>query len=105
MITAVPRQLTRPSAAGTDRLVLEVQREALRRLGALTKAPLQALFDAVAEQAGRIVGRETDAIFQTRLSRLNRDGSRTVVARWGPRSWRGRRSPRRSSSTTCAGAR
>jgi len=72
----------------TDRLILETERKALLRLGALTgSAPIQELFDAMAEELGRIVDIETGETFQDMagVSRYDPDGWMTFVAGHGPR--------------------
>ncbi len=78
----------RRSAAETDRLILETQRKALLRLGALAgSAPIQELFDAMAEELGRIVDIETGESFRDMagVSRYDADGMMTFVAGWGPK--------------------
>jgi signal transduction histidine kinase len=78
----------RRSAADTDRLILETQRKALLRLGALAgSAPIQELFDAMAEELGRIVDIETGESFRDMagVSRYDADGMMTFVAGWGPK--------------------
>ncbi|WP_127504623.1 GAF domain-containing sensor histidine kinase [Actinoplanes solisilvae] len=78
----------RRPAWDTERLILETERKALLRLGALAgSAPIQELFDAMAEELGRIVDIETGATFQDMagVSRFDPDGLMTLVAKWGRR--------------------
>src|SRR4051794_1955228 len=78
----------RRRAGGGEQLILETERKALLRLGALAgSAPIQDLFDAMAEELGRIVDIETGETFQDMagVSRFDPDGLITFVAGWGPR--------------------
>jgi len=75
-------------ARATEQLIIETERKALLRLGALAgSAPIQELFDAMAEELGRIVDIETGEAFQDMagVSRFDPDGLMTFVAGWGPR--------------------
>src|SRR4051794_41848233 len=77
----------RRRAGGGEQLILETERKALLRLGALAgSAPIQDLFDAMAEELGRIVDIETGETFQDMagVSRFDPDGLITFVAGWGP---------------------
>jgi signal transduction histidine kinase len=93
-LAAAPAPLTsfisrrRRPAVDTDRLILETERKALLRLGTLAgTAPIQELFDAMAEELGRIVDIETGETFRDMagLSRYDADGMMTFVAGWGPK--------------------
>ena len=78
----------RRQANATEHLILETEHNALLRLGALAgSAPIQELFDAMAEELGRIVDIETGETFQDMagVSRFDADGQMTFVAGWGPR--------------------
>ncbi|MCY1137135.1 GAF domain-containing protein [Actinoplanes sp. Pm04-4] len=69
-------------------MILESERRALLRLGALVgNAPIQEVFDAISEELGRIIDTETGETFEDMagLSRFDPDGMMTFISSFGPR--------------------